>query len=93
MDPMMQNGFKNLDSPFDESKNKIDIDDLGEAPALIPLLNQPDDPFMSVSPEEISAMVLTKMKKTAGAYLSKDVTHAVVTVPPISMSLNVLPPR
>jgi len=33
------------------------------------------------SPEEISAMVLTKMKEIAETFLSKTIKNAVVTVP------------
>lgn len=54
------------------------------------IVNQKGKPFIEVdvkgkskmfSPEEISAMVLGKMKKTAEDFLGKEVKNAVVTVP------------
>ncbi|KAL1505844.1 hypothetical protein ABEB36_005307 [Hypothenemus hampei] len=51
----------------DNSKPKIKVEHKGETKTFFP--------------EEISSMVLTKMKETAEAYLGKAVTNAVITVP------------
>lgn len=54
------------------------------------VVNQDGKPYIKVefkgedkvfTPEEISAMILTKMKETAESYLGKTVTDAVITVP------------
>ena len=51
----------------DDTKPKIQVDHKGETKKFFP--------------EEISSMVLIKMKETAEAFLGKTVTHAVVSVP------------
>ncbi|XP_018426498.1 PREDICTED: 78 kDa glucose-regulated protein isoform X2 [Nanorana parkeri] len=68
-DPSVQQDIKYLPFKVVEKKTKPYIEvDVG-------------DQRKTFAPEEMSAMVLTKMKETAEAYLGKKVTHAVVTVP------------
>ncbi|EWC46399.1 glucose-regulated-like protein [Drechslerella stenobrocha 248] len=68
-DPDVQKDIKHF--PFNvinkDGKPAIKVEVSGEA--------------RTFTPEEISAMVLAKMKEIAEAYLGKKVTHAVVTVP------------
>nr|AXU24955.1 heat shock protein 70-1 [Cyrtorhinus lividipennis] len=68
-DPKIQDDMKHW--PFkvvsDCSKPKIQVEFKGESKRF--------------APEEISSMVLTKMKETAEAYLGKKVRDAVITVP------------
>ncbi|XP_043940276.1 heat shock cognate 71 kDa protein-like [Protopterus annectens] len=68
-DPMIQADMKHW--PFkvicDGGKPKVQVEYKGET--------------KSFNPEEISSMVLIKMKETAEAYLGHTVTNAVVTVP------------
>merc|ERR1719355_528990 len=46
---------------------------------MISIRNNGEDKFMV--PEEVSSMVVTKMKETAENYLGQEVKHAVITVP------------
>uniref|UniRef100_A0A8C9T4Y3 Heat shock protein family A (Hsp70) member 8b n=1 Tax=Scleropages formosus TaxID=113540 RepID=A0A8C9T4Y3_SCLFO len=68
-DPVVQSDMKHW--PFmvinDSSRPKVQVEYKGET--------------KSFYPEEISSMVLTKMKEIAEAYLGKSVTNAVITVP------------
>lgn len=66
---------------FDDAEVKKDIEYLP-----YDVVSKAGKPYPKVgdkimSPEEISAMILTKMKHVAENYLGEDVNHAVVTVP------------
>lgn len=73
--------------------NRFDDKEVQKDMKLFPykIVNKDGKPYIQVkikdgetkvfSPEEISAMVLTKMKETAEAFLGKKIKDAVVTVP------------
>ncbi|CAI0454307.1 unnamed protein product [Linum tenue] len=68
-DPDVQKDLKYLPYPVVESDGRpcVEMEVNGQ--------------LKTFTPEELSAMVLVKMKETAEAYLGKKVTNAVVTVP------------
>lgn len=68
-----------MGSTYDESKENI-------AHMQYDIINKNNKPVVSVNgkeytPEEISAMILSKLKKCAEDYLGETVTDAVITVP------------
>lgn len=70
--------FGDPDVQRDRKMLSFDVVDKGGKPYISVEVNGAEKLF---SPEEISAMVLTKMKQTAEAYLGKTVHNAVITVP------------
>jgi heat shock protein 1/8 len=68
-DPVLQNDMKSLPYKIvsDNGKPKVEVEYKGETKLF--------------TPEEISAMILSKMKEYAEAYLGQEVKDAVVTVP------------
>ena len=70
-DPAVQNDIKNFPFTVVSEDNKPKIQATYK------------DELKTFQPEEISSMVLTKMKEVAESYIGEKVTDAVVTVPEI----------
>jgi molecular chaperone DnaK len=72
---LMGHTYEELGSEVNELPYDIAKGSSGDARVKIPVTNK------DYTPQEISAMILTKLKKDAEAYLGEDVTKAVITVP------------
>jgi len=70
--------YKDKEVQADKKLFPFDIVDKNTKPMIQVLVKDAKKQF---APEEISAMILIKMKETAEAYLGKEVKNAVVTVP------------
>jgi len=70
--------FKDKEVQADKKLFPFDIIDKNTKPAIQVITKEGKKSF---APEEVSAMILTKMKETAEAFLGEEVKNAVVTVP------------
>lgn len=73
-DPIVQNDLKKW--PY-----KVVQTETGNAGIVIPFTQNGQTVNRIFTPEEISAMILEKMKQTAESFLGRKVTRAVITVP------------
>ena len=76
--PCVRPRYNDKDVQKDKKLMSYNIVDRGSKPYVEVIINGESKAF---SPEEVSAMILVKMKETAEAFLGKTVKHAVVTVP------------
>merc|ERR1719491_2216013 len=76
--PLIGRRFKDSTVQKDMKLLPFKITDKGGKPMISAKVKNEDK---VMAPEEVSSMVLTKMKETAENYLGKEVKHAVITVP------------
>ena len=74
----MRPRYNDKDVQKDKKLMSYNIVDRGSKPYVEVVINGESKAF---SPEEVSAMILVKMKETAEAYLGHPIRKAVITVP------------
>ena len=72
---LMGKSLDDIKSEIDQLTYNVDAGPGGDARVKVPVTNR------HYTPQEISAMILGKLKKDAEAYLGETVTQAVITVP------------